>query len=611
MSNFKIIFLFLLTTVLYGEKLEIDDKKNFTDLLPSARIYIDYNRSFTIKDIVQKEKDFKENDKKLLGYGYNPNFNVWIQFTLQNTTDEPLTKILEYDNSLTTHVVFFDTKTNQKVEEGVFNILPDRKTLSPIFTINLEANESRTFYIKASSQITTLIIKLNLWNQDAFYESEIKHQFILALFFGSMFILGIYNLFIYFFTKDLSYLYYVLYITGIIVHHAFYTGISYIYFPWSVNLINYAVFIVAFPIYALALFTRSFLQTYQYPLLHKIFNSYLILFPLLLSIFLVTDEFSKFRNLFTFILLISLVLITIYSSIKKNRQSHFILFGWFIILLAGTFMFTSSTGIFNVYKYYPYIVETSFVLEAIIFSIALADRINILQRDKAIADEKLISLKEIEKKKLEILVSERTKELELALDEKSLLLRELNHRVKNNMQTIVSLIRLQSDEIDDAKTQNIFLTVQNRINAMSHLHQLLYQEQDNVSYINAHDYFNTLANELKESYDSNAHIFFTIKTNIRMEQAIYCGLILNELITNSIKYAFDGDTGKIGVTLRKDENFYKLSVTDNGKGYDKKAPKNSLGLTLVDTLVKGQLKGNIEIDSTKGVTVDITWRDHE
>ncbi len=225
---------------------------------------------------------------------------------------------------------------------------------------------------------------------------------------------------------------------------------------------------------------------------------------------------------------------------------------------------------------------------------------------------KNINQKKYEKERLALQVDEKTKELQIALDEKGLLLKELNHRVKNNMQTIVSLIRLQSNRVNDEKLQDIFITIQNRINAMSHLHELLYK-QDNINQIDTFDYFEMLIEELKESYEKDVDINLDIQTDLGIDQAIYCGIILNELVTNTFKYAFP-DTlidAKIDISLIKKNNTFILAVSDNGIGYDTTKPLTSLGTTLVNRLVKRQLFGDITIDANDGVKVIIQWQEKD
>lgn len=615
MRFFQSMILCLLMTLSHAQSIDISQEIDYAELLPHSKIYIDHTRVLTINDILEGKVLFKENKEKLLGYGFSPNFDVWIEFTLTNTSEKGIHKIIEYNNPITTYLKFFDPdKKYEAQEDGLFTINKDRKSINPTFNIQINPHETKTYYLKASSYITTLIIKLNIWDAQSFYEKEIRYQFILALFFGAMSILGFYNLFIFFFTKDISYLFYFLYIFGVITHHLIYIGIGSIYLlnqAWIIHSIAYASLISSFPIFALALFTKSFLQVKQYPILNKILNIFMILLPLSVYVFIMTDAFNKYRNILGVILLGYLLFITIYATCKKNRQAYFILLGWCAIFLAILFMLLSSTGVFNIYQYFPYFIETSLVLEAIIFSIALADRIKQLQRDRELADQKLINQQANEKDRLTAQVEEKTNNLKVALDEKEILLKELNHRVKNNMQMIVSLIRLQNDDIEDKKLKNVLTTIQNRISTMKHLHELLYK-QNQISYINTFDYFDLLLDDIKESYcDGDVAIEVKIEAQLKIEEAIYCGIILNELVTNSFKYAFVDKQGLIFIHLTKSDRTYSLSVRDNGIGYNTKESFDSLGLILVNTLAKNQLKGNITIDSTNGVSVIINWQDHE
>lgn len=613
MSYLKIIFLLLVSINLYANIININEQTKSIEILPNSEIYIDKNRNLTIEDIIKQNVKFEKNNKKILSFGYSPDFDVWIKIVLKNDLNKPIKKILEYNNPLTTNVDFYDVnKNNYFQKDGLLTQNKDKYVINPIFEIELNPNEEKVYFVKASSYITTLIIDLKLWNENSFYQKEIKHQIILSLFFGAMFILGIYNLFIYLFTRDKSYLYYVIYIFGLIAHHLVYVGFTKLYMFNSkilLDILELSSVLVALPVYALGLFTKSFLQTNQYPILNKILNGFLIVIPISILFFIFTDDYDKYRNSLTMLFLLFLMIVTIYGAIKRNKQAYFILFGWFIFLSSGMLMFLSSSGIFDIKKFFPYLIETSFVMEAIIFSIALANRITSLQKEKNEANNRLIIQQKNETKRLSKEVDLRTKDLKTALDEKELLLKELNHRVKNNMQTIVSLIRLQSDEVENEKLKDILLTIQNRISAMGHLHELLYK-QDNINYIDVYEYFEILIEEVRYSYDSYINIHLDIKTKLKMEQAIYCGLIINELITNSFKYAFPNKEGNIYVILEKDEKM-KLTVKDDGIGFEKTNTTFSLGLTLVNTLALNQLKGKIITDIKDGVTTTILWDEDE
>ena len=599
MVRFVLLMSMLFVNLIASDILPIDVKNNSYNILTNAEYFLDKSKALTINDMKHLNKKFLKIEKKVLSFGYAPDFNVWIKYKLQNNTNKDIEKIVEYENPLTTHISYFDMSEKKEYKEGLYQIAQGRKTINPIFKVRLKPYESKLFYIKASSVIVTLIVKLHLYSIDDFYEKEIKYQFVLALFFGSMLILGIYNLFIYLYTQDKSYLYYVLYIFGIIVHHMMYVGIGSIYIlnqKWSIFFINYSSLLVAFPIYFLALFTKSFLKTSQYKVLHNILLLFLLLVPLSVLFFTYLQELSHYRNIVTYFLLFYLVYITSYAAYKKNPQAYFILFGWFIVFIAGSVMYTSSIGLFNIREYFPYIVELSFVTEAIVFSIALAYKIKQFQDDKI-----------NEKKNLEIMVKTKTIDLEKTLNDKNLLLKEINHRVKNNMQIMVSLIRLQVDEIEDKKTQEVLTTTYNRVNAMSNLHELLYFQED-ISDINATDYFRLIADKIQESYSKTILLHLKIQAVLKLNEAVHCGLILNELITNAFKHAFISENGNIYIKLLMTETHYKLIVSDDGVGYNQKEISNSLGLTLVNSLAKSKLNAKVDIYSTNGVEVKIVWK---
>ncbi|MDN5053405.1 7TM diverse intracellular signaling domain-containing protein [Aliarcobacter butzleri] len=611
-SIYKVVLFIIFSSNIYANILNIDENTKNINLLQYSEIYIDKTRSLTIEDIKNSNIKFEKNDKNILAYGYSPDLDVWIKITIKNNSNKPILKIIEYNNPLTTNIDFFDSNKNIHLKDGLFIDKLHRFIINPIFKIELDPNEENIYFIRATSNITTLIVDLKLWDENVFYKKEIKHQLILSLFFGAMFILGIYNLFIYVFTKDKSYLYYVLYIFGLILHHLVYVGFAKLYIFNLETLkiiIELAALFVALPIYFLGFFTKSFLQTIQYPKLNKILNIFLIIIPLSIIFFLLTEEYDKYRTNLLMLFLIFLMIVTIYASLNKNRQAYFILFAWLVFLSSGLLMTLSSMGIYNTLPF-PYLIEISFVLEAVIFSIALANRITNLQKEKNEANQKLIVQQENETKRLSKEVDLRTKDLKVALGEKEVLLKELNHRVKNNMQTIVSLIRLQSDEIEDEKLKDILLTTQNRIAAMGHLHELLYN-QENINFIDVYEYFETLVDEVKSSYDESINIHLDIKTKLKMEQAIYCGLMINELITNSFKYAFLNKKGNIYITLEKSNNILKLSVKDDGVGFDKDNTTFSLGLTLVNTLAINQLKGKMDIESKNGTSITISWNENE
>ncbi|MGB9980016.1 sensor histidine kinase [Methanobacterium sp.] len=204
--------------------------------------------------------------------------------------------------------------------------------------------------------------------------------------------------------------------------------------------------------------------------------------------------------------------------------------------------------------------------------------------------------------------------LRASLNEKELLLKEIHHRVKNNMQIISSLLSLQSNYIKDNSTIHAFKESEARIRAMSLVHESIYRS-DNLSSINFQNYIQTLVIGIITSYNAQ---LITPKFNIEdimlnIETAIPCGLIVTELVTNSIKYAFSKDGGVINVEFTRKLDKLRLVVSDNGIGLPEpllNEKSDSLGISLVKMLVN-QLEGELKIDSTNGTVFTIIFKELE
>lgn len=196
--------------------------------------------------------------------------------------------------------------------------------------------------------------------------------------------------------------------------------------------------------------------------------------------------------------------------------------------------------------------------------------------------------------------------IESSLKEKEVLLQEVHHRVKNNLQVISSILNLQTSYIDDERVVNILKESQNRIKSMAFIHESLYQAND-FSKINFSEYVKNLANNLVYSYRTgNEKINLSLKLKpltLPLDTAIPCGLIINELVSNALKYAFPGEKrGTVEIQLYLKNNKVHLEVSDDGTGLPEGIDYRntaSLGLQLVVTLVE-QLSATIRLGKTKG-----------
>lgn len=207
------------------------------------------------------------------------------------------------------------------------------------------------------------------------------------------------------------------------------------------------------------------------------------------------------------------------------------------------------------------------------------------------------------------------KRLKSSLREKELLLKEVHHRVKNNLQIMSSLLRLQSSTLNNAPTQKVFLESENRIKAMAIVHNKLY-DSNSYDRIDFADYVKTLITNLFISLGVRTNIIsYELKmpdTLLNIDTAIPLGLIINELISNSCKYAFpDNRKGIISIILEKDGLDYTLTVKDDGIGMDDKidpVAKGTLGMTLVK-LLSAQIDGKVESNFTGGTSHKIRFKE--
>ena len=199
-------------------------------------------------------------------------------------------------------------------------------------------------------------------------------------------------------------------------------------------------------------------------------------------------------------------------------------------------------------------------------------------------------------------------QIRASLKEKEILLQEINHRVKNNMQIISSLLNLQSRHIEDKKSLELFQSSQNRVKSMALIHERLYQSKD-FARVDVADYVHSLTNQLLITCgidQSDIKLKVDIKDIfLDMNTAIPCGLIINELVSNSLEHAFPrGTQGEIKIAMRPlNKNEIELIVSDNGVGMPEDMElinTQSLGLHLVSMLAEDQLHGEIKLDRKKG-----------
>lgn len=206
------------------------------------------------------------------------------------------------------------------------------------------------------------------------------------------------------------------------------------------------------------------------------------------------------------------------------------------------------------------------------------------------------------------------KQIKASLHEKEILLKEIHHRVKNNLQVASSMLYLQANKAGDEDLREVLLNSRDRIKSMALIHETLYQSED-LSRVDFTQYIQTLVMHVFRTYKNRSKKTIS-KINIEditlnIEAAIPCGLIINELVSNSFKYAFPEKDGEIGVTMGKEGDQFVLTVSDNGIGFPEDTDfrkSKSLGLQLVTSLVK-QLDGTIELHRNHGTKFTIIFKE--
>jgi PAS domain S-box-containing protein len=212
-----------------------------------------------------------------------------------------------------------------------------------------------------------------------------------------------------------------------------------------------------------------------------------------------------------------------------------------------------------------------------------------------------------------------------SLEEKEVMLREIHHRVKNNLQVIIALMGLQAESVTDKQTQEMLAELQARARAMSLVHETLYQSQT-LARVNLSTYIKNLTGNVMQTHGMSINILMRVEAEeilVGLDAAIPCGLIINELVTNALKYAFPHriengarrtPSGEIVVAVRMNGAGITLAVSDNGvglpEGFDWTKAR-SLGLRLVNILAKNQLRGTITVDRSHGTSFAITFNERQ
>lgn len=300
---------------------------------------------------------------------------------------------------------------------------------------------------------------------------------------------------------------------------------------------------------------------------------------------------SNFENYIDFFWIINIVLFSFFTLGRWVGNIYFII----NIVTVISISFLSKEGVITlrpanrVNDFNAYI---DFSINFIVCSIFFGYLINQFLKQSNIAQQHSIDSN--------IKLKQANSELQKQYDEKSVMLKEIHHRVKNNLQVITSLLRLQLYKLEDKKSIEPFEESISRVNAMALIHEKMYKG-DQVKAVNLKQYIIELADNLITNYSHYGNIKVEVKTDIEilnLDTIVPLSLVLNELISNSLKHAFNGNSGKISINILKKGKANQMIYKDNGKWKPPKNP-NSFGLELIETFTE-QLGGTYTTNHDNG-----------
>lgn len=602
----KLILIF----ILFFPLLIADDNHSVTYLKESTSIENIYQVSS------KHSKLFKPLVKSNFGFNSPP---VWLKVTLKNNTNKRINKIFEFQDMRLDRIEIYQNGT---LESVIGDMLPfnDRsiKTTSSTYSMTVDANSESVYYLRVTNS-GSMNLRYVLYDPVE-YDKKIDFEKIFyAFYFGAAVIMILYNFILFLFIKEIVFFNYVLYHASLVIVMLFYNGIFLIhYMPdmRDMNLGNVPIYLSGFTVLIAIQFARNYLKTEQLPNIDKYILALmgLNLLSIVLSLF---DSFYILNNIFSPVLMVIesflLFFVSIYLIIvHKDESAKFYFIGWGVMLLAVVMISLVTLGIVPRTIFISYAFQLASLFELLLLSMGLAFRYSQQQKHIKTQEQRLREINQ----NLEKTVLQRTQELDkevaytkLLLQDKDILFKELYHRVKNNLQMMVSILSMQKRRVEGQETKEVLEDISGRIKSLALIHEQL-QNSSGLDNIDMKEYFSTLFTGIKKSYQLNA-LSLEIEVDeitMNIDKVTSLGLIVNELANNSFKHAFkDVNSPIIRLTLEKRDDKYKLIYSDNGVGNTKIKESKSLGSTLIKTLIESQLKGNYTISTEPSVLYSIEF----
>ncbi len=558
----------------------------------------DFESKFTIENIYQKEFNEVAVPYLNLGIVHHP---VWIKINLPKVTSQQ-DVVIEIENALLDTITLSYTLRNNQIAQDTLGLaFPQSynklEHYLPAFILPTSELAKPDVYIKIKSR-WPVVVDISVLPKDEFNNRRTKTYLLEGLLIGCFLFMGIYNLFLFLSIRDISYLIYVLTLFSNLLSQSYNSGVLMRYISPETPYLSLSI-----PVFTLGMtgilscwFAIRFLEIKK---ISKPFY-FLLLSGILISFSSIILELFKLQNLASEISVVNLIYASlavlsssIYCTAKGNKTAMYFMLAWSFYLLGVLVFVLQTLGIAPHTPFTKYFIHVGSIMEVMLLSFALGHKFYLMRLEKE-------RLERQTREELEALVKVQTKEIKASLKEKDVLLKEIHHRVKNNLQLVISLLDLQSASTKDESNKKILAQSKSRMHSMSLIHQKLYQSQ-NMASIDVKSYLEELLTYIESSYlqtNQQGQTEVNIESKeLSLDTLIPLGLIVNELLTNSFKYGKTGNAPlKIKLHLWLENKSMILLVGDSGPGFDDKkhnqGVKSSLGLFLIKSLSR-QLRSEI------------------
>ena len=529
---------------------------------------------------------------------------IWYKFQVENNQPNPLERYIIFDIAWLDDIQIF-IQNNQHLQQYNTgnNLLFEQRSIDTRF-LNIKANFQTGIsdvYIRVKTQ-DPFVVPVSILDKESIELKLHKNELFHSMLYSVITVMVIFNLILFLVIGERAYLYYALFLFAFEFMHASYNNYTYalLWADWPI----FQDWIQSTSIYMYSIFGLIFVQSFLS--LEKLFPNIYKLHKIVFGGFLVIAILSSLYGyhihvmgsiFLSIIFSIYTFCVTLYSLLHGNSYAKFFLLGTIAGMTGTSITALSAMAFIEFHEDLYNAVDYGMMIDTILISVALAKKYKVLHEKIEQAHTK-VNLLNVE---LEQKVFFRTLQLEEEVKKKNLLLKEIFHRVKNNMQIISSLFMLQENKIEDKNAQKIISDNISRIKVMSILHEKLYKN-DNIDKRDFQEYLEDIIPTILQSM-SNTPIKYHIKSipiEVSSDDLISFGLIFNELITNSVKYGFTNtDEIKILILIEESDKQIVITFKDNGQGMNSDT-KRGFGSKLIQSLVEYQMNGSVEYVDSEG-----------